>query len=547
MKIAIASSGLGHVARGIETWALDTAVAVSDYSLQTTDDRPTQESAVCGLRSVVSPSLSVTLFSGAPLAACPFPPAVTIPCWKRSGKLAQTLARFSPPFLWRWGLKNPYGWEQFSFWLRLWPKLRRGKFDILHVQDPMVADWCRLFRKWGLVWTKEILAHGTEEPVEFLAKFEHVQHLAPWHLEKTAGRKPETGNRKPESEEERSEANGKRKVNAGWAPTDECGWTRTRPYWVAIPNFVDCEVFTPGSGKREELRKRLGIPENAFVVGCVAAVKKDHKRIDYLIREIAQSTVNSQQSTVNSQQSTVSSEQLTVNSEQRTEKGWASPAEPLSSSSSELFTVHRSPFTSFLIIAGAKTGESEELMELAESLLPGRYKILLDCARDQMPDLYRAMDVFVLPSLFEMMPIAVLEAMASGLPCVVNRHPVLEWMVGAEEITDCRQQTADQERREENTPHPNPLPQGAREQRNQELAPLPPLPSGERAGVRVSSPAAGIAIEMSREGALAQAFAEMTPDWIELRSRQARERAECLFSKETVISQYVKYYREVMG
>jgi len=29
MKIAIASSGLGHVARGIETWACDTAVALA--------------------------------------------------------------------------------------------------------------------------------------------------------------------------------------------------------------------------------------------------------------------------------------------------------------------------------------------------------------------------------------------------------------------------------------------------------------------------------------------------------------------------------------
>ncbi len=79
-------------------------------------------------------------------------------------------------------MKSTYGWEQFTFWMLLWPKLRRGKFDILHVQDPMVANWCRLFRKWGLVKTKEILAHGTEEPVEFLEKFEYVQHLAPWHL-----------------------------------------------------------------------------------------------------------------------------------------------------------------------------------------------------------------------------------------------------------------------------------------------------------------------------------------------------------------------------
>ena len=474
MKIAIASCGLGHVARGIETWARDTAVAVSQLS---------------GDASVGS--LSVTLFSGAPLHA-PIPrhsdtrtlAIHVLPCWKRSGKLAQTLARFSPPFLWRWGLKNPYGWEQFSFWLRLWPKLRRGKFDILHVQDPMVADWCRLFRKWGLVRTKEILAHGTEEPEEFLAKFEHVQHLAPWHLEQTAGRKPETGNLKPESEvgSQRSDPN----VGAAVPSGEE---TEKRQHWVAIPNFVDCEVFTPGSGKREELRKRLGIPENAFVVGCVAAIKKDHKRIDYLIREFAQGTEKR-----DSEQSTVSSEQLTVNSEQRTEKGGASPEEELSTSSSELFTVHRSLFTPFLLIAGARTAESDELVAMAERCVPGRYKILLDCSRDQMPGLYRAMDVFVLPSLFEMMPIALLEGLACGLPAISNDHSVMTWMTGAH-----------------------------------------------------AAQPGGWAIDMGQAGALSGLLAKLSREDVTERGKNARERARSMFSREAVIAQYVEYYQQVIG
>ena len=29
-----------------------------------------------------------------------------------------------------------------------------------------------------------------------------------------------------------------------------------------------------------------------------------------------------------------------------------------------------------------------------------------------------------------MMPIALLEATASGLPCLVHRHPVMEWIIG---------------------------------------------------------------------------------------------------------------------
>ena len=41
----------------------------------------------------------------------------------------------------------------------------------------------------GLVRTKTILAHGTEEPAAFLKKITYLQHLAPWHLEecRTAG------------------------------------------------------------------------------------------------------------------------------------------------------------------------------------------------------------------------------------------------------------------------------------------------------------------------------------------------------------------------
>jgi len=57
-------------------------------------------------------------------------------------------------------------------------------------------------------------------------------------------------------------------------------------------------------------------------------------------------------------------------------------------------------------------------------------KFLVQFPRPRMPDLYRLADIFVLGSLFEMMPLAVLEATASELPCLVNRHPVLEWMTG---------------------------------------------------------------------------------------------------------------------
>ncbi|HAY62237.1 MAG TPA: glycosyltransferase family 1 protein, partial [Ruminococcaceae bacterium] len=40
--------------------------------------------------------------------------------------------------------------------------------------------------------------------------------------------------------------------------------------------------------------------------------------------------------------------------------------------------------------------------------------------REDVPALLHAMDVFCMPSLYEGMPLAVLEAQAAGLPCLVS-------------------------------------------------------------------------------------------------------------------------------
>ena len=48
--------------------------------------------------------------------------------------------------------------------------------------------------------------------------------------------------------------------------------------------------------------------------------------------------------------------------------------------------------------------------------------------RKDVPQLLQAMDVFVFPSLYEGIPMALVEAQASGLPCVVsqNIHPQIK-------------------------------------------------------------------------------------------------------------------------
>lgn len=106
MKIAIASSGLGHISRGVETWARDTADALHALGVD------------------------VTLFSGAPLPErANGAPQVAIPCIRRFSLLSRVLVRMLPGFAWRWGLKSGYGLEQLTFWWNLRRKLKYKNGD----------------------------------------------------------------------------------------------------------------------------------------------------------------------------------------------------------------------------------------------------------------------------------------------------------------------------------------------------------------------------------------------------------------------------------
>lgn len=428
MKIAVASSGLGHVSRGIETWALDTAVALNGrgvdvvlFKAEGGDLKPEND------KREDRGNLQVSGFIPHPSS----PRTVSLPCWRRTGRKTRTLAKALPSFLWRWGFKSTYGIEQFTFWRHLKKELVVGDFDILHVQDPMLAYWCNRARRKGQVQTKEILAHGTEESTAFLQQFEFVQHLAPWHLEQSGGVSTQS--------------------------------------WSAIPNFVNVETFRPAAedDERGAARRKFGIPEDAFVVGTVAAVKKDHKRIDYLVREFS---------------SSLKAESGNV----RTEGG-----ELIGSPDVSGLRPHPS---SFLLIAGSRQNDTDELVAMARNLAGDRIKILTDVPREDMPDLYRCMDMFVLTSLFEMMPIAVLEALASGLAIITNDHPVPRWMIG--------------------------------------------MDGGNKAGGKV--------INMGCVGELADCLAEVSCQWVAEHGAVARTRAQAVYATDVVIGEYMDYYEQVM-
>lgn len=378
MKIAVASSGLGHVARGIEAWARDVAGALRGRG---------EDVVLCKGGGDVGEAYEVV-----------------VPCWQRGAWGTRALVGVTGRgFFWRYGWGSVYDVEQSTFAKGLIRLLRERAIDVLHVQDPRLALLVQRARERGAIGTRTILGHGTEESFEFLQKIDYLQHLAPWHLEEAR--------------------------EAGfWKPT-----------WTVIPNFIDCERFSPDG---PNLREELEIPEEAVVVLTAAAIKRHHKRVDYLLDEF------------------------------------------------ERLVADHPEVPAHLIVAGGYESDTDELVARGTERLGSRVRFLVRFPRERMADLYRTADAFALCSLKEMMPIALLEATSSGLPCLVNRHPVVEWMVGP----------------------------------------------------------GGAAIAMDRPGALAERLAEWltTPETIATLGGRAREHCLANFSQDRVVDQMLEYYRFVM-
>jgi 1,2-diacylglycerol 3-alpha-glucosyltransferase len=318
LKIAVASSGLGHVTRGIEAWAADLAAALAGRGQD------------------------VTLYKGGGVATAEYEQVLS--CWRRAEPRTERVVRWLRRTCWRLGIGTEYGVEQVTFAAALLRRLRHARADVLHVQDPQLALIAQRAARVGLIRAAVVLGHGTNESADFLNRITYLQHLSPWQLDE---------------------------------------WRRVgvyRPTWRAIPNFIDVETFRPG--RNPDLRAELGIPADALVVLSVAAVKRDHKRIDHLLTEFARLRS-------------------------------AHPDLPV-----------------WLVVAGGREPDTDDLVRMGQQLLGDRVRFLVQFPRSRMADLYRTADLFVLGSLREMMPIALIEASASGLPCVVHDHPVLTWVTG---------------------------------------------------------------------------------------------------------------------
>ncbi|OGV61542.1 MAG: hypothetical protein A2283_13710 [Lentisphaerae bacterium RIFOXYA12_FULL_48_11] len=229
MKIAVVSSGLWHVYRGVEVWAFTLAEAL----------------AVRGM--------DVTLFTGSDITGgkeyltCKMR---TLPCWHRSTRSNAWLAKICSKLGgWRYGFGSEYQVEQATIAPGLIKALRAGRYNVVHLQDPWLALRLEKSRENGAHSAAVILAHGTEEPVEFLRRFSHVQELSPYYLE-----------RHKDS-------------------------TRQGQARYCIPNFVNTSEFRQAD--KLICRRSLGLPEESFIVLSVGAIGDKHKKMHRLVDEFA--------------------------------------------------------------------------------------------------------------------------------------------------------------------------------------------------------------------------------------------------------------------
>jgi glycosyltransferase involved in cell wall biosynthesis len=142
-----------------------------------------------------------------------------------------------------------------------------------------------------------------------------------------------------------------------------------------LPNGVDTELFSPMGSQEERRRLRisLNLPENGFLMGCVAALRpvKDHKG---LVEAFASAI----------------SDRPSVNTNKDI----------------YLILVGDGPLTSELKTLSGQLGVEDRI-------------VFLD-RRNDVDRILQALDVFVLNSKTEGMSYAVLEAMSSGLPIIAT-------------------------------------------------------------------------------------------------------------------------------
>ena len=280
-----------------------------------------------------SPELDLTLFKGGGL---PGPKQVVVPNLPRTNPLALTLGTLTR--------KSGYWVEQVTFTLSLLPHIARQKPDVLYFSDTNVGNllwhWRRLTKQtFALLFSNG----GPMQPP--YPRWDFVQQVAPTHLEAARA----TG--QPDEKQ------------------------TLLPYGIRM----EPELALLPAADLAELRRSLGLPTDRAVVLTVGAVNKGHKRMDYVVREVAALPVP----------------------------------------------------RPYLVLLGQTDEETPEVRALADKLLGSDGYQIRTVPHGAIAGYYRAADVFVLASLNEGFGRVFLEALSWGLPCLAHDYPLTRFVLGS--------------------------------------------------------------------------------------------------------------------
>ena len=276
------------------------------------------------------PELDIELVKGSG------PPAErerAVPSLTRDSALAQALARVSG--------RQAFRFEHAVFGVTAFPLVLRRRPDVVFLSEwhtGIVLGALRRAsgRRFGIA-----LSNGTMA-VEGFEHLDRVQELSP----------------------------------AALATVLERGGDPRRHELLPLGFHLAPELEPVGAAERRAARERLGLPPDRQVVLSSAALNRHHKRLDYLIEEVA-----------------------SLPPDERP----------------------------YVLMAGQPEEETPGLRELArERLGPGGHDMRTVPAAE-VPLLLRAADRFVLASLGEGLPRALIEAVAAGLPCYVHDYGVTRY------------------------------------------------------------------------------------------------------------------------
>jgi glycosyltransferase involved in cell wall biosynthesis len=283
------------------------------------------------------PSLDLTLFKGGGKLG-----EKEIPLWNfpRNTRIACRLAKYTK--------SSAYLIEQISFFFSLLPYIQRERPDVIYFSDNDIGNLLAHWRRFTNQNYKLLFCNAgplrPEAPI--FANCDHIQQVAPIHFQNA--------------------------LNAGIPAHKQS--------LVTAGSDIPSKLQILPSDEREILRNKLGLPEKKTLILSVGNISRSHKRMNYLIQEVA------------------------------------SLPEP----------------RPYLLLVGQQDGNSPEIIKLGNSLLGSDNFHARTVLSHEVADYYKVADIFVLASLSEGLARVFLESMSHGLPCLVHDYSVTRFTFGNE-------------------------------------------------------------------------------------------------------------------